>query len=249
MAVLDFSPDRQSAINRLIVVVGAVGFFTLAYLLYRGFTAQDVYIVLLQDYSARMQAYVNGEGSAVPYPPASYLTAYAWLVVAGTVVIGILLTSVAFVVGYKWYSESVERASAIERLKQNVRLLDNNARILYAEDSPEDIELMRELVFSPLNLTVETVDNGAAAVEKLREQRYDLVILDMRLPLVSGVEVFRQLRAGEKTLEQKTPVIVTTGYTGGKEVESLYEVGAPTFFKKPIDYTELRSFIQRLCYA
>lgn len=88
----------------------------------------------------------------------------------------------------------------------------------------------------------EVIHSGATALTWLASNVPDVVILDIRLPHVSGVEILRQIRADTRLA--KTPVIVTTAYPDS--AVALQEL-ADLVLIKPVNPSQLRALAKRLC--
>jgi two-component system phosphate regulon response regulator PhoB len=111
-----------------------------------------------------------------------------------------------------------------------------SALIFVVDDEPDLLELLR------FNLTadgyrVECATSGSAALERMRKLRPDLLVLDLMLPDMSGIEVCRQLRADPEL--SSTPVIVLTAKA--EEIDRVvgFEVGADDYVTKPFSPREL----------
>ncbi len=81
--------------------------------------------------------------------------------------------------------------------------------------------------------TVTMAEGGAQALELLRSQAFDLVLLDLMMPDVDGFEVLRQMQADEKL--RGIPVIVVSGSGGAESVARSIEMGAAGHLSKPVD--------------
>lgn len=117
-------------------------------------------------------------------------------------------------------------------------------RILLVEDN---IELSRWLskALRDSNLAVECAMNGADADALLHTQEYALVILDMTLPKMDGMEVLRRLRARPGT-RGKTPVMILTARGGLEERVQGLNSGADDYLSKPFELTELEARVKAL---
>ena len=110
------------------------------------------------------------------------------------------------------------------------------ARILVVDDDP----IMRELASAKLSesgYTVDLAENGAAGLEKLNEDRFDLVVSDLDMPVLNGYELTEEIRTAPHLSE--IPVIVITGSGHTAAVERAFAVGATSFLAKPINWTLL----------
>lgn len=133
--------------------------------------------------------------------------------------------------------------------------MENEPYILLVEDNPDDIVLtLRALRRMKLVNGVETVRDGAQALDFLwaqgayadREPLHlpQLILLDINLPKLSGVEVLRRLRA--KELTRSVPVVMLTTSDQDQDVQASYAGGANSYVRKPIDSQEFREAVDRL---
>jgi len=109
--------------------------------------------------------------------------------------------------------------------------MNNNINILVIDDEP-DVLKMVERVLELEDYHVSTSINGQQALAKLHEIQFDLVITDIRMPGMDGLEVIRQVKGFDPTIE----VIVLSGYaTLEHTIESVKEGGAFHFMLKPLN--------------
>jgi diguanylate cyclase len=110
------------------------------------------------------------------------------------------------------------------------------AKILLVDDEA----IIRQLtarILGDLGHQVVEAGNGEEALRLVHEQPPDLILLDIMMPGVSGIEVCRQLRAN--MLTKSIPVIVVSGANAKKALEESVIAGADDFLAKPIDTLEL----------
>jgi len=116
-------------------------------------------------------------------------------------------------------------------------------RILVAEDSAANRELITEIL--ELNGYETTIaDDGGAAVERLRQRTYDLVLLDIQMPVLDGYQVMEQMRAHNQWAE--IPVVALTAYAMQGDREHALRAGFDDYVTKPIDFRLLLTTIERL---
>ena len=125
-------------------------------------------------------------------------------------------------------------------------------KILLIEDSPDDVELTR-LAFQQ-NRIANEIAVAASGDEALRclfgddggREPLDvsIVLLDLKLPKVSGIEVLRQIRANERT--RFIPVIVLTSSDEQRDLVDSYRLGANSYVRKPVDYNEFVEAVRQL---
>src|SRR5215471_18534473 len=89
--------------------------------------------------------------------------------------------------------------------------------------------------------TVDEAADGNAAAEKLRKQPYQLVITDLRLPTLSGLEILKIQKESDSTI----PVLLMTAYGTIEEAVSAMKQGAFEFMPKPVDISHLMLLIPR----
>ena len=123
----------------------------------------------------------------------------------------------------------------------------DNKMLLLVEDNPDDEALtIRALKKHHLGNTVAVARDGAEALDFLfcrgiyadRNPREvpQVILLDLNLPKVSGLEVLRQLRADPRT--QLLPVVVLTSSIEERDLIDSYHHGANSYVRKPVDFTE-----------
>ena len=112
-------------------------------------------------------------------------------------------------------------------------VLQDSMRILFVDDDP----ILRE--FASVNLstekaTIETAPDGQAALDAIRQNQPDMVLLDLEMPVLDGFEVLRALRADPRT--EQLPVIVVTGREDVEAVDRAFSLGATSFVVKPLNW-------------
>ncbi|HHX42416.1 MAG TPA: response regulator [Chloroflexi bacterium] len=103
-------------------------------------------------------------------------------------------------------------------------------RVLVVDDDPG----IRETMFDILSLEgyqVEVADSGERALELSEKGRYDVALLDIRMPGIDGVETLRALKRTDSAIR----VIMITGFDEGDLAAKAMEAGAEAVFRKPLD--------------
>jgi two-component system response regulator len=117
--------------------------------------------------------------------------------------------------------------------------------ILLVEDRDDDVELtLRAFKKSGIANEIVVARDGAEALEYLfapdrssgRLKVPEVVLLDLNLPKVSGLEVLQKMRADERT--KRVPVVILTSSNEERDIVSSYDLGASSFVQKPVDFTE-----------
>jgi CheY-like chemotaxis protein len=114
-------------------------------------------------------------------------------------------------------------------------------RILVVDDSPDNRMLVTRFL-EHSQATVETADNGLAAVEAVDKADFDLVLMDIQMPVMDGYEAFKQLRQRGFT----KPIVALTAHALHSEREQCFALGFDDHLSKPIDRKVLIETISRL---
>ena len=107
------------------------------------------------------------------------------------------------------------------------------ARVLVVDD----VELNRSMLSRRLErrgFEVELAEGGKEALNLIRERTYDIVLLDIMMPEVSGYDVLKEVRKHKTPLE--LPIIMATAKDQGEDVVSAFKLGANDYITKPIDF-------------
>ncbi|PZV13039.1 MAG: two-component system response regulator [Leptolyngbya sp.] len=117
--------------------------------------------------------------------------------------------------------------------------------ILLVEDNPDDERLtLRALSRSNLANPVVVARNGEAALQRVfsPEPLPCVVLLDLKLPKVDGLEVLRQIRASDRT--RLLPVVMLTSSSEDRDIIESYSLGANSYVRKPVNIDE---FTEAVC--
>lgn len=111
-------------------------------------------------------------------------------------------------------------------------------KILLVDDETRMLDLL-ELYLEPIGFTCEKTISGAVAVEKVKSNRYDVVLLDIMMPEVSGFHVCKQIRAFSNV-----PIIMLTAREAKEDVVKGLKSGADDYITKPFNEEELIARIE-----
>ena len=127
--------------------------------------------------------------------------------------------------------------------------------ILLVEDNCDDVEITLR-AFRKTNVLSEivVVRDGVEALDYMfaagahagrrTKPHPDVILLDLNLPKVGGLEVLRRLRGEERT--RRVPIVMLTSSNEEKDILSSYDLGASSFVRKPVDFTEFMEVARRL---
>ncbi len=116
-------------------------------------------------------------------------------------------------------------------------------KILVVEDNPQNMRLI-EMTLRAKNYTLLKATDGEEAIEMATRERPDLILLDIRLPKMNGLEVTRRLRA--MPTFSHTPIIGLTAYAMKGDKEKVIESGCDAYLSKPVDTRELPGLIAEM---
>jgi CheY-like chemotaxis protein len=109
-------------------------------------------------------------------------------------------------------------------------------RVLVVDDNPDSVIIIRGML-EPRGYVVTTASSGAEALEITRRELPDVILLDVMMPEMSGLEVLEQLKEDYST--GKIPVILVTAKTQDDDVMKGYQFGADYYIPKPFTAKQL----------
>jgi CheY-like chemotaxis protein len=140
--------------------------------------------------------------------------------------------------------EVLDKKSAFEKPADTAQDL-SGMRILFADDD-ESIRLLVRRFLEGSNCILDICENGQIAVNKFQSGSYDLVLMDMQMPVMDGFASSRAIRSWEAAHElHATPIIALTGFGGEEEVKAMLAAGCTSHMTKPIDRKVLRRNVSR----
>jgi CheY-like chemotaxis protein len=107
------------------------------------------------------------------------------------------------------------------------------------EDSRDNQALVQAYIRDS-DIALEIANNGREACEKLRAERYDLVLMDMQMPVMDGYSATKAIRGWEaETLVQKTPIVALTAHALTEEIRKSLDAGCDGHLAKPVRKRQL----------
>ncbi|MCH4902658.1 MULTISPECIES: hybrid sensor histidine kinase/response regulator [unclassified Pseudomonas] len=117
-------------------------------------------------------------------------------------------------------------------------------RILVAEDNTISTKVIRGML-GKLNLQPDTASNGEEALQAMKAQRYDLVLMDCEMPILDGFSATQQLRAWEVGNQRiRTPIVALTAHILAEHKERARQAGMDGHMAKPVELSQLRELIE-----
>lgn len=142
----------------------------------------------------------------------------------------------------------VELPFGVGRVKMDYKPKETNVpqpllgrRILLAEDNPVNV-VIAEKILTKWGAQLTFAKDGEEAIEKWREDQPELILMDLRMPKMTGIEATRVIRSEE---EHKTPIIALTASAMLDEQNEIFQVGMDEYVSKPFNPAELLSKISK----
>jgi len=136
-------------------------------------------------------------------------------------------------------------SSTLSSFVPSLDVLEPPVNVLAVDDNPENLKLIR-ILLEDMGIEVTTTDNGKAAIVAVRQKTFDLILLDIRMPNMTGLEAAHIIRNVEAEYHRKpTPIIALTANALAAEKESLFKNDINDYLAKPIGEIELKNILKK----
>ena len=115
-------------------------------------------------------------------------------------------------------------------------------KILYVEDARSQREIMKQMLELHGEYEVIIADHGQDGLEKARELHPDIILMDLRMPIMDGLKAIQELKKDSSVAD--IPVIVISAWANKKNRDEALKAGAIRFFEKPTNYNKLLTAIK-----
>jgi len=115
-------------------------------------------------------------------------------------------------------------------------------KILVIEDDAEMRSLLKDFIEEEEGYEADSVGDGSEAFRKLAKEHFDLILTDIRMPGLSGMDIL----PGLKKLQPRSLIIVITAFGSEEVYRRALERGADSYLEKPIHFDELRKLMQKM---
>ena len=122
-------------------------------------------------------------------------------------------------------SATIQGGHIIEVSDQKVPI-----KVLAVDDNEANLKLIKELLLEQV-VDVSTAVNGAEAVALCQNERFDLIFMDIQMPVLDGISALGIIR--QQTLNEQTPIIAVTAHVFGEEKDKILSNGFNSFITKP----------------
>lgn len=117
-------------------------------------------------------------------------------------------------------------------------------RLLYVDDSARNREIISSIL-APAHIDLDIVTNGQEGLAKIEETTYSLILLDLHMPEMSGLDILERIRARQDA-KATTPVMILTADASIHTRDTCMEAGADAFILKPIELHSFYAALNRL---
>jgi len=115
-------------------------------------------------------------------------------------------------------------------------------RILYVEDARSQREILKQMLELYGKYEVIIANHGQDGLEKARELHPDIILMDLRMPIMDGLQAIQELKKDPAV--SNIPVVVISAWANKKNREEAIEAGAIKFIEKPTNYNQLLATIK-----
>lgn len=118
-------------------------------------------------------------------------------------------------------------------------------KVLIAEDSSV-IQNIAKKVLEFQNFEIDSAKNGKEVLKKLGKTNYDVILMDINMPQMDGMECSRQIRALADPEKSSIPIIAITGNAQNYSIEDFKDAGINDYLPKPIDFDNLVNLMKKV---
>ena len=122
--------------------------------------------------------------------------------------------------------------------------MSDKKRVLVAEDSSV-IQNLTKKVLQFQNYDIASVKDGQQVLDKMQKEDFDVILMDINMPNMNGMECSKQIRALSDQDKAKTPIIAISGNANNYSEEDFKNVGINEYIPKPIDFDQLVETVNR----
>ncbi len=116
-------------------------------------------------------------------------------------------------------------------------------KVLLVDDNPDVLWLLNDLLKRSLEVEVSTAENGKVAVETAREIQPDLILMDLMMPVMNGLEAIREIKNDESI--NNIPVVAFTALINTFKRDEVMKHGFVECLEKPLDFDQLKDMVFR----
>jgi CheY-like chemotaxis protein/HPt (histidine-containing phosphotransfer) domain-containing protein len=127
---------------------------------------------------------------------------------------------------------------------EELAVLPLDMKVLVAEDNPVNQKLATRLL-DKIGLSAQTAVNGLEVLKALKQGRYDLILMDVQMPEMDGVEATKRIREREEKTGEHVPIVALTAHSMVGDRERFLEAGMDDYLSKPLSANELYQMVRK----
>ena len=131
-------------------------------------------------------------------------------------------------------------------IEKEIQLTHKSFKVMIVDDNVLNLNLTK-LILDRNNFKVSTFQDGLSAVESLKSEEYDIILLDLHMPEIDGFEISKMMREVEKNKTRKTPIVALTAAATTLEIQKCFDAGMDHYIVKPFKKEELITKLLTLC--
>lgn len=117
-------------------------------------------------------------------------------------------------------------------------------KVLIAEDSSV-IQNLTKKILKMQQYEISSVKNGSQVLKKLENEDFNVILMDINMPVMDGMECARRIRSLEDPQKSQIPIIAITGNARNYSMEQFKEVGINEYLPKPLNFDELVEMVKK----
>ncbi len=145
-------------------------------------------------------------------------------------------------ISYQRFIKEVEETYDSELFGKNIKVDYSNLDILIVEDVEINREYEKEMLDNFFGITCDTAENGEIAVQKAKNNHYDAILMDMRMPVMDGLEATRRIRE----FNRDVPIICMSANVYKEDKLAAENSGMNDFIEKPLDKQDIEAKLLKL---
>lgn len=118
-------------------------------------------------------------------------------------------------------------------------------KVLIAEDSSVIQNLTKKILMMQ-NYSIHSAKNGEQVLKALEAESYDIILMDINMPKMDGMECTRAIRAMDDDTKSSIPIIAITGNAKNYSIEDFKEAGINEYLQKPLNFDQLVETVKKL---
>ena len=120
-----------------------------------------------------------------------------------------------------------------------------NKKVLIAEDSSVIQNLTKKILMMQ-NYSIHSAKNGEQVLKALQQENYDIILMDINMPVMDGMECTKAIRSLDDPIKSKIPIIAITGNAKNYSLEDFKEIGINEYLPKPLNFDQLVETVKKL---